>query len=221
MARISTGKVRLHKEPMELAPALHGAADVVRPLVDARRLHLEVVAPDAPLRLGADPMRLEQVFTNLLTNAAKYTPEGGHVWVTAALEGGEAVVRVRDDGIGIAPELLPHIFDLFTQAEGAQGMAPGGLGLGLTLVRNLVTLHGGTVQVRSEGPGRGRGRNQDALAGAVTFHTTGESLDLGSSHCSLPALRLDADHVEPQPVFLDGAVDAAVSRAADGLASIL
>src|SRR5205085_7537969 len=103
----------------------------------------------------ADPTRLEQVLTNLLNNAARYTPEGGRIWLTAAREAGEAVVRVRDTGIGIPPEMLSRIFGLFSQVGRAEERAGGGLGIGLSLVKGLTEMHGGTVEARSAGPGQG------------------------------------------------------------------
>jgi signal transduction histidine kinase len=105
--------------------------------------------------LGADPDRLQQVVVNLLTNAVKYRPNGGGVWLKATVEGDEAVVRVEDGGVGISPEMLPRIFDLFTQEEESRPRSEGGLGLGLPLVKELVTLHGGSVQVCSEGRDKG------------------------------------------------------------------
>jgi CheY-like chemotaxis protein len=114
-----------------------------------------VALPDEPLRVEADPIRMAQVLWNLLNNAAKYTPEGGRIGLTAAREGGEAVIRVRDTGMGIPPEMLPQMFDLFTQAERTLDRAEGGLGIGLTLVRRLTELHGGVVQASSAGPGEG------------------------------------------------------------------
>jgi two-component system CheB/CheR fusion protein len=108
-----------------------------------------------PIVVDADPDRLEQVFVNLLTNAAKYTPEGGHIEVRATLDEIEALVHVSDNGIGIPKEMQPHIFELFTQVDSASDRGAGGLGIGLSLVKNLVELHGGSVQVRSEGAGQG------------------------------------------------------------------
>ena len=111
--------------------------------------------PAGPLPVRADPVRLRQVLGNLLANAIKYTPEGGRVWVKATGEGAEAVVRVEDTGVGIGPDMLPRIFELFTQYEAAAGRSAGGLGIGLALVKELVELHGGLVQVRSDGRGKG------------------------------------------------------------------
>lgn len=116
---------------------------------------MTVSLPSRPVLLLADPTRLVQVLTNLLNNAAKYTDEGGQIWLTAAAEEGEVMVRVRDDGIGIAAAMLPRVFDLFTQVPGALDRSEGGLGIGLAMVGHLVQLHGGTVQAFSDGPGRG------------------------------------------------------------------
>jgi len=155
VSRISRGKIELRPEPVDLARILEHAADTSRPLIDAGRHELEVALPLLPLRLYADPMRLAQVFSNLLNNAAKYTPHGGRITVNAHAEGGEAVVRVCDTGIGIPPDMLTRVFDMFSQVESSRGQAQGGLGIGLTLVRNLVELHGGSVSASSDGPGRG------------------------------------------------------------------
>src|SRR5262249_52417845 len=118
-----------------------------------QQLHLDVATE--PLPVDADPVRLEQVLINLLSNAARYTPRGGQIWLTVLPEDREAVVRVRDNGIGISPEMLPRVFDLFVQADVPREHDQGGLGIGLTLVKNLVELHGGTVHAHSDGPGTG------------------------------------------------------------------
>ena len=131
------------------------AIEEVRPLIDRREQELTVALPPEPVWLYADPTRLEQVLVNLLTNAAKYTDPGGHIRVTVQQEGEEAVLRVRDTGVGIAPEVLPRIFDLFTQAERSLDRSQGGLGIGLALVRRLVEMHQGTVSADSAGPGTG------------------------------------------------------------------
>lgn len=155
VSRIGAGKIHLSLQPTALHEVLHRAADVVRPLVLQRRHVLEILLPTGPLVVEADPARLEQVFVNLLTNAAKYTPEGGHIWVKGTTEGREAVVHVEDSGVGIPHEMLPRIFELFTQVEASRMESQGGLGIGLSLVKDLVSLHGGSVQVRSDGPGKG------------------------------------------------------------------
>ncbi len=154
VSRITTGRVRLRRERVAMAGIVQAAVETVRPLIDQRRHELTVSLPPEPIWLHADASRLEQVVGNLLTNAAKYTDEGGHVWLTVQQEGDACVLRVRDTGVGIAAELLPHIFDLFMQAERLMDRSQGGLGIGLSLVRRLVELHGGTVEV-SSGPGQG------------------------------------------------------------------
>ena len=155
VSRISTGKVELRMELVDLAKAVTRSVEVSRTLVEQKGHELSVDLPEAPILLDADPTRIEQVLDNLLTNAAKYTDPGGHIALAASREGDSAVVRLRDDGIGIAPEKLPHIFDLFVQAERRLDRSQGGLGLGLSLVKSLVEMHGGGVTATSEGLGRG------------------------------------------------------------------
>jgi PAS domain S-box-containing protein len=155
LSRIRRGKILLRREPVDLGEVVAGAVEASRPLLEARRHGLEVSAPAGPLRVVGDPTRLVQVVLNLLNNAGKYTPEGGHVGLCVGREGGEAVVRVRDDGVGIAADLLPRVFDLFTQADRTLDRAEGGLGIGLALVKKLVEMHGGTAEAHSEGPNRG------------------------------------------------------------------
>jgi CheY-like chemotaxis protein len=152
VSRIASAKMALRKEWVRLETLVHDATETVRPLMETHGLRLTVLLPPEPLRLEADPARVTQVLINLLTNAAKYTEPGGHVWLTAERDEDEVLIRVRDTGVGLAADLLPHVFDLFFQAErGAQG----GLGIGLSLVRGLVELHGGSVLAFSEGPGEG------------------------------------------------------------------
>ena len=155
ISRISRGKIQLRKEPLDLAFVVRSLVDTNRPLIAGRRQELSVSLPAEPLRLEADPARLAQIVTNLLTNAAKYTDEGGHISLTVERAGAEAVVKVRDTGVGIPAEMLPKVFDLFVQVDGSMEHSQGGLGIGLNLVRRLVELHGGRVEARSEGPGRG------------------------------------------------------------------
>jgi len=155
VARTAEGKVRLRKELLDATPVALHAVDVVRPMVDAKGHELSLSFTSADLFVEADSTRLEQILVNLLTNAAKYTPPGGHIRVTAGVEGGEVVFRVRDDGLGIPPELLPRVFDLFTQSDRSLDRSEGGLGIGLTLVRSLAELHGGAVAATSGGPGEG------------------------------------------------------------------
>jgi PAS domain S-box-containing protein len=155
VSRITRGKINLRREPVELAQIIAAAVESSRPLIDARFHELQVEAPAAALRVEGDLTRLSQVVSNLLTNSAKYTPEGGHIWLIVQEEKGLGVIRVRDDGVGIAPELLPKVFDLFTQAERTLDRSQGGLGIGLTLVKKLTEMHGGTVEAHSEGAGKG------------------------------------------------------------------
>jgi signal transduction histidine kinase/DNA-binding response OmpR family regulator len=155
VSRIRTGKVELRRERVELRRVLDDAAAAVERLVREQEQELLVEVAGGPLAVDGDPVRLTQVMENLLHNAAKYTDARGHIWLGARREGGEVVVRVSDDGIGIGPELLPRIFDTFVQGKQPASRARGGLGLGLTLVRSLVELHGGTVRASSRGPGLG------------------------------------------------------------------
>lgn len=155
VGRITTGKLSLQKEPVDIALVVETAVDSSRPLIDARKHTLEISLPPLPLRVEGDLTRLSQVVLNLLNNAAKYTPEGGAIRLTVGRQGRQVVVRVRDSGLGIPADLLPNVFDLFMQGDRSLDRAEGGLGVGLTLVRRLAELHGGTVEARSDGPGRG------------------------------------------------------------------
>ena len=155
VSRITRGKIELRLEPVDLRDAVRGAVEMTRPIVEAKQHALRVELPPEQLPVHADATRLEQVLGNLVRNAAKYTEPGGKIEVVAWSEGGEAAVRVRDNGIGISPELLPRIFDLFIQGEQSLDRSGGGLGIGLTLVRRLVEMHGGQVSAQSEGEGQG------------------------------------------------------------------
>ncbi len=161
MSRIARGKVRLRKERVDVAAVVARAVEACRPLLDQRRHELTVALPQEPVVLEADPTRLAQILCNLLNNAAKYSDEGAHIWLTVERAGGggqppdEVVLRVRDTGMGIPAEMLPHIFDLFVQVDRSLGRAQGGLGIGLALVRSLVEMHGGRITARSDGPGKG------------------------------------------------------------------
>jgi PAS domain S-box-containing protein len=155
VSRITSGKVVLQLRAVDLATAVAHAVECIRPFVDARGQRLEIELPPAPIRVEGDLTRLAQVVQNLLHNATKYTPPGGRIMLTVLTEGYAAVIRVRDDGVGIPAHLLPKVFDLFMQAEQPVDRSDGGLGIGLTLVRQLIELHGGSVEATSEGPGRG------------------------------------------------------------------
>ena len=155
ISRITKGKLQLKTEPMELRTVMNRAADSARPLLDARWHEFSLLLPTGPLWVEGDPGRLEQVAVNLLNNAAKYTDAGGLIHMTVAREGDDAVVRVLDNGVGIPPDMLPKIFDLFTQVDGSLSRSRGGLGIGLALVRTLVEMHGGRVTATSRGLGKG------------------------------------------------------------------
>ena len=155
VSRITRGKVTLRKEIVELDTVIRSAVETSRPWIEAAGHSLELSLPSTPIQLHADPVRLAQALSNLLNNAAKYTPNGGRIHLSASGEDGAAVIHVRDDGIGIADAALPHVFDLFMQEDESAGRAQGGLGIGLTLVRSFVQLHGGVVEAFSEGQGRG------------------------------------------------------------------
>jgi PAS domain S-box-containing protein len=155
ISRITTGKISLRKERVELHPVVTHAVETVRPLTDSRKHQLSVSLPSEAVWLEADPARLTQVLANLLNNAAKYTEPGGHVQLSAERQGSEVIVRVRDTGIGILPEMLPRIFESFVQADRSIDRAQGGLGIGLTLAKSLVEMHGGKIEARSPGVGKG------------------------------------------------------------------
>jgi PAS domain S-box-containing protein len=155
VSRISRGMIDLRKEPVNVAYVVTRTVEVLRPLVEERRHELMVSLPEMPALVEADPTRLEQVVSNLLHNSVKYTDPGGHIWLTVESVAGEVIVRVRDDGTGIAPEMLPRIFDLFVQADRRLDRSQGGVGIGLTLVKRLVEMHGGSVEVHSAGLGQG------------------------------------------------------------------
>ncbi len=155
IARVASGKIVLQRETVDLRDVVAAAVESSMPLVEAARHRLDVVLPDASLDIDADPVRMAQVIGNLLTNAAKYTPPGGRIVLQAGMEDGAVAIAVADDGIGIAPESLGAVFEMFTQVAKHIDRANGGLGIGLSLVRRLVELHGGTVRADSPGPGRG------------------------------------------------------------------
>jgi two-component system CheB/CheR fusion protein len=161
VARITQRKIDLRREPVDLGSILERAVELVRDLFESRGQKILLTAPPVPITLNADPGRLEQIFGNLLNNASKFSDRGARVWLTAGFVAAtgsspaRAEVRVRDEGIGIVPEMLPRVFDLFLQADRSLERAQGGLGIGLTIVRRLVEMHGGMAEVRSEGLGRG------------------------------------------------------------------
>jgi len=159
VSRITQGKIKLQSAPLEVASVISRALETTRPLIEARRHQLAVAVPEAAIWIEGDRTRLTQVVGNLLNNAAKYTPEGGQIRLTVELAGGgdttQVMIRVSDSGTGISGEMLPKVFELFTQVDRTVHQAQGGLGIGLALVRRLVELHGGSVAAHSDGPGSG------------------------------------------------------------------
>ena len=155
VSRITRGKIQLREEQVNLVAVVARAVETSRPLIEERHHELTVSLPSEPVRLRADPARLEQILVNLLNNAAKYTEHNGHVWLTIRQTGAEVEVRVEDNGVGIRMDMMARIFDPFVQAERALNRSQGGLGIGLTLVRRLVEMHGGSIVASSAGPNRG------------------------------------------------------------------
>ncbi|HJR34155.1 MAG TPA: PAS domain-containing sensor histidine kinase [Gemmatimonadales bacterium] len=155
VTRITQDRLELRRERVALAQVLREAVEISRPMITQDGHELDVVIPSDPVLLDADGARLAQVFANLLNNAAKYTPAGGRISLSASCDGSEVLISVRDNGVGIAPEMLPQVFEMFLQVDRSEGRTRGGLGIGLTLVKRLVTLHDGTVEAKSDGLGAG------------------------------------------------------------------
>jgi signal transduction histidine kinase len=155
VSRFAHGRMQLHPRQIDLRVVIDNALQTTAPAIEARCHELTCALPAGPVWLMGDALRLEQVFVNLLGNAAKYTEPGGHLAVWFHVRATQAVVRVRDSGIGMAPRLVPRVFDLYRQADESDTQTGSGLGVGLALVRNLVQLHGGSVAAASRGPGRG------------------------------------------------------------------
>jgi signal transduction histidine kinase len=155
VARIGRGTIELRRERVQLGAAINAAVESCRPLMERSRLQMTVSMPVEPIHVDGDLARLAQVFANLLSNAVKFNALGGQIWLSADREGAEAVVRVRDSGAGIEPDMLDRIFEPFVQSSRAVDRAAGGLGIGLTLARRLVEMHGGSVSAHSDGPGKG------------------------------------------------------------------
>jgi signal transduction histidine kinase/ActR/RegA family two-component response regulator len=155
VSRITRGKIELRKEPVEVAAVIRSAVETSRPLIEAAEHQLRLIVPPESLMLEGDPIRLTQIVSNLLNNAAKYTDVGGEIWLTVTRDGDAVMISVRDTGTGIPSEMLPHVFELFTQVDDNASRSQGGLGIGLTLVRSLVEMHGGSVRAHSDGVGQG------------------------------------------------------------------
>ncbi|NOT24960.1 MAG: PAS domain S-box protein [Acidobacteria bacterium] len=155
VSRITSGKIELRRERLDLAGIVRSSVETSRPLIEAVGHQLSVTFTPEPLMVEGDPVRLAQVFANLLNNAAKYTDPGGHIWISTGRDGNWGAVSVRDTGAGISSEMLPRVFELFAQGEHLSERSQGGLGIGLTLVKSLLEMHGGSVEGFSEGLGRG------------------------------------------------------------------
>jgi Osmosensitive K+ channel histidine kinase len=155
ISRITLGKIRLQMEPIQAGDVVSASVEISRPLIEKNGHQLSVSLPENPIALVGDRARLTQVLANLLNNAAKYTPPGGSIFLSLRQEGTSAVVSVRDTGVGIPRLMLDRVFDMFLQIDNSLDRAQGGLGIGLTLVRELVHLHHGTITVSSDGPGQG------------------------------------------------------------------
>lgn len=181
ISRISSGKIELRKETTDLATIIASAVEISRPLVEAADVQLALALPPQPITLEADAVRIGQVIANLLNNAAKYTPAGGQIWLTANQRGREAVVSVRDSGVGIPADMLHRVFDLFSQVSGTMGRSQGGLGIGLTLAKSLTEMHGGRIEAHSDGLGKG---STFIVHLPVTVH----SLPFTLEPCPLPAI---------------------------------
>jgi signal transduction histidine kinase len=155
ISRISRGRIQLQRVPVSITSVVAGARETVRPLTEARNQSVDIVMPAEPGSVLGDETRLVQVLSNLLNNAVKFTPEGGRITLTVSTLAREVFITVRDTGIGIPADMLERVFDLFTQLDSSLERSEGGLGIGLTLVKNLVEMQGGTVWARSEGRGKG------------------------------------------------------------------
>jgi CheY-like chemotaxis protein/two-component sensor histidine kinase len=180
VSRITLGKLELRKERVELGSVIRNAVETSRPLIEESRHELAVTPSSMPIYVDADMTRLAQVFSNLLNNAAKYTEEGGEIALIVERKGNDAVVSVRDNGVGIPPEMLAHVFDPFTQVDRSLERSQGGLGIGLTLVKRLVEMHGGSIEARSGGQRMG---SEFIVRLPIVWAVSSEAA-LGDSHIS-------------------------------------
>ena len=218
VSRITRGRIRLRKAPLDMRSAVSAAVEATRPLITTRNHTLTVVLPDAPLLLDADPTRLTQIITNLMDNAAKYTDPGGEIEVSARREGDDIVLSVRDTGIGIPHDMQGQVFDLFTQVDVPIARSLGGLGLGLSLVRSLAELHGGSATVTSDGPGRGSTFTVRLPVGTAEAGTgAAPPAPVGVRHVLVIEDNADAREMLRIALELDGH---RVETAADGVAGV-
>ncbi|MGC4031960.1 MAG: hybrid sensor histidine kinase/response regulator [Tepidisphaeraceae bacterium] len=197
MSRIISGRIRLEEQTVDLADVVKAAVDTVIPAAEGKRVHLRIHAPVGQTVVRGDPARLQQIIWNLLTNAVKFTPSDGEVRLRLSADNGKATLEIQDTGEGITPEFLPYLFDRFRQADGSITRRHGGLGLGLSIVRQLITLHRGTVTASSTGPGNGS-----------TFVVRLPLVDL-------PAAVEDAADTPPADIRLDGVRVLAIDDHAD------
>jgi len=211
ISRVTSGKVRLHKEPVDVATIVAYAVETSRPGIEADHHRLSLALPPGPVFVEADSIRMAQVLSNLLSNATKYTARGGLIRLSVAEEGAEVVFRVRDNGIGIPPEMLAQIFDLFTQVDHSLDHSQGGLGLGLTLVRDLVEMHGGSVEARSEGLNRGGSEFIVRLPILIEFRSEGEEVPETSE--PMPARGVQSSTPSRRVLVVDDNVTSAQSLA--------
>ena len=224
VARISQGKFDLRRQSVDLAEVVGAAVESSQALIDGKSQRLEVVLPAEPIPLDADPARLHQVLGNLLNNAAKYTDEGGEISLTARRTDGHVQIHVRDTGVGIAPELLPHVFELFRQSDATAGRVHGGLGIGLTLVRSLIEMHGGSVSAAS--PGKGQGSQftvqlpiADEIVAEVSPMSDAKPRPAGSAHARILLVDDNKDVVSMLAILLRR-VGHEVVMAHDGFAAL-
>jgi PAS domain S-box-containing protein len=225
VSRISRGKIELKSELIDLRDALAKAAEIAIPLFEKKGQHFEVKVPQRPLVVHGDEARLVQVFANLMNNAGKYTGNGGHIFVLVRQIEGQVAVEVRDDGIGIDPELLPRVFELFVQGYQDAARSEGGLGLGLTLVKQLVELHGGRVEVRSGGANTGSSFTVRLPMAAQPMMATERDERLVSAFVSSPAKRrilLVDDNEDARALLAEmlGALGHDVRTAGDGASAL-
>jgi len=207
VSRIMRGRIELRREAIELSTMIARAVETVHPILDAQGQELVVTTPPDPIWLDADPTRLVQIIGNLLNNAAKFSERSGRIWLTVERDDGEAVLRVRDEGAGIPADLLPHVFDLFVQGDRTLERTRGGLGIGLTVVRKLVELHGGTISVQSDGAGKGSELTvrlpitRAAEQGAPGSSLSGSPLAVGQ-HCRVLVVDDNVDAAESVAILL-------------------
>jgi two-component system CheB/CheR fusion protein len=210
VSRLTLGKIELKRAPVHLQTVVRSAVEMSQAFIEAAQHRLEVSMPSAPVTLDVDSVRLTQVLSNLLNNAAKYTEQGGHIWVAAEIQDGGVAISVRDTGVGIPEGMLDQVFDLFTQVDGrVQGGVPG-LGVGLAMVRSLIELHGGEVEARSAGPGKGSEFVVRLPVSTATYASSAQPADAKFAAAPLPRRRVlviddNCDAADSLGLMLQGA----------------